>query len=84
MTTVGVRVDAATLRRWRAAAKRDGRTLSAWLRWVAEQALMAARRYRSPQDMAVTLKVLEQLDRLKSVARYQRLNGSGHGVEGPG
>ena len=39
MTTVGVRVDAATLRRWRAAAKRDGRTLSAWLRWVAEQAM---------------------------------------------
>ena len=40
---VSLRATPAELRRWRAAARAQGRTLSAWLRWVAAQALRSER-----------------------------------------
>ena len=41
-------------------------------RWVAEQALMAARLMRSPPGIAHARKVLRAIDKRKSVAALQR------------
>lgn len=53
-------------------------------RWLAEQALQVARRYRDRLEVKRAQRILDAIDRLKSVARHQRLTGSGHGVEGLG
>jgi hypothetical protein len=52
-------------------------------RWVAEQALQTARRYRSPFDLQRAKKVMAALDTHKGVAKHQRLEVVKH-VEGLG
>ena len=53
-------------------------------RWVAERALMTARRFGSGQDVHRAKKILAAIDQRKGVARHQRLRarGSRHDLDG--